>query len=137
MLQICNNCNFVVNSLQVCNKIIPLQTCNGQIRCNFISKDGAKVSRHVLQHKLIRYKFPLQVRCKLVAIQLQFTYQTFISILLQIRYCFAIDLSVAKFSLQIRIFLVELLSSSSFFFLSYILFVLLCIVSWLIIMINL
>ena len=51
-------------------------------------------------------QIPLQVRCKLVAIQLQFTYQTFISILLQIRYCFAIDLSVAKFSLQIRIFLV-------------------------------
>ena len=51
-------------------------------------------------------QIPLQVRYKLVAIQLQFTYLTFISILLQIRYCFAIDLSVAKFSLQIRIFLV-------------------------------
>ena len=45
-------------------------------------------------------------RCKSVAIQLQFTYQTFISILLQLCYCFAIDLSIAKFSLQIRIFLV-------------------------------
>ena len=45
-------------------------------------------------------------RCKLVAIQLQFTYQTFISTLLQIRYSFAIDLSVAKFPLKIRIFLI-------------------------------
>ena len=56
---------------------------------------------------------PLQVRCKLVAIQLQFTYETFISIMLQIRYCFAIDLPVAKFSLQIRIFLVVKISKKS------------------------
>ena len=43
---------------------------------------------------------------RLVAIQLQIIYHTFISIRLQNRYCFATDLSIAKFLLQIKIFLV-------------------------------
>ena len=80
-------------------------------RCNFAMAKSVAMPfpRMVPKFPSMFYninEFVANFHCNLIAIQLQFTYHIFIVILFENCNCFATDLSVAKFLLQNRIFLV-------------------------------